>query len=280
VDPETLASAAFWSESFADEPLSDLASALDMEGGNAMPVVFVGPGAPGSLVLEGRSVPVSVVGRANAFPGIVSNHPLVVASAEAIEQALAGTIDPLRGSSASTQFWIKGDTREALRAIAGLEFQPDLVLTAEDVADIPYIAAVIASFVILRVLALVAAALVIIVMLMYLQVRQRDEAVSYALSIRMGMTEPSHRRALVMETGTMLGSSFILGVGLALWAAFLVLPLLDPLSSTPPRPLFVVPLLAATLALLALALVSSLGGLLAIRKARATHIGEVLRLAE
>jgi len=230
--------------------------------------------------MEGRSVPVSVVGRAIAFPGIVSNHPLVVASAKAIEHAFAGTFDPLRESSASTQFWIKGDTREALRAIAGLQFQPDLVLTAEDVADIPYIAAVIASFVILRVLALVAAALVVIVMLMYLQARQRGEAVSYALSIRMGMTEPSHRHALVMETGTMLGSSFLLGVGLALWAALLVLPLLDPLSSTPPRPLFVVPLLAATLALLALALVSWLGSLLAIRKARATQIGEVLRLAE
>jgi putative ABC transport system permease protein len=280
VDPETFASAAFWDDSLSDEPLAALTRALDDQGSGDVSILFVGSSAPDALDLEGRNVPVSVVGRARAFPGVIADHPLVVADADAIERAFADTMDPLLEPRASTQFWIKGDTAGVLRAIAGLEFAPELVLTAEDVADIPYIAAVVASFVALRILALVAAMLVVVVMLMYLQARQRGEAVSYALSLRMGMTEPSHRRALMLETGTMLGASFVFGVGLAVWAALLVVPLLDPLSSTPPRPLLVLPLLAGTVALLALAAVSWLGSRLAIRRARATHLGEVLRLAE
>jgi putative ABC transport system permease protein len=281
IDPETFASVAYWDEGFSDAALDQLVRPLSHADGTGMPVVFVGSGdPPTSLELEGRTIPVGVVGRASAFPGVTSDHPLVVASAEEIASAFAGTFNPLADPNASTQLWIKGDPREALRAIAGLVFRPSLVLTAEEVTDIPYIAAIITTFVVLNVMALVAGTLVIIMMLMYLQARQRNESVSFALSLRMGMSEASHRRALTKELGAMLGCSYVIGLGLALWAAVLLIPLLDPLSSIPPAPLFVVPLPGASFALTGLVLASWIGSWLAIRRARATHIGEVLRLAE
>ncbi|MGZ8635742.1 MAG: hypothetical protein ACXWX2_02050 [Actinomycetota bacterium] len=280
IDPDTFATAAYWDEHFSDTPLDQLVRALGQVPGTQMPVIVAGSEDPTSLDLPGRTVPVGVIAHASAFPGVSSDRPLVVASAEAIQQALAGTFDPLEQSNASTQFWIKGDSLEATRAIVGFEFQPDLVLTADEVVDIPYIAAVITTFVVLNVLALSAGALVIIVMLMHLQARQRNEAVSFALSLRMGMSEADHRRALTKELGAMLCCSYVMGLALALWAADLLIPLLDPLSSIPPEPLFVVPLWGATLALTGLAFTSWIGSRLAIHRARATHIGEVLRLAE
>ena len=120
-----------------------------------------------------------------------------------------------------------------------LRYRPFSILTADEVRDIPEIAAVIDTFLVLNALGIVAALLVIIGMLMYLQARQRSQVVSYGLSRRMGMSHSGHRRALVFELGTMLCSSYVIGLALALGAALLMLPLLDPLATIPPSPLFV-----------------------------------------
>lgn len=96
-------------------------------------------------------------------------------------------------------------------------------------------------FVVMNALGLVAALLVVAGMLMYLQARQRSQVVSYALSLRMGMTHAHHRRSLVVELGTMLCYAYLLGLTVAIGAALVMVPRLDPLASIPPSPLFVWP---------------------------------------
>ena len=113
---------------------------------------------------------------------------------------------------------------------------------------------------------------------MYAQARQRTRVLSFALSSRMGLTPKSHRRALMLEIGTLLASALILGSALAYAAARLTFLQLDPLPDIPPGPRLPGGLmLAISATLLVVALV---GGLLAHRAAARGDVVEVLRVAE
>jgi predicted lysophospholipase L1 biosynthesis ABC-type transport system permease subunit len=129
-------------------------------------------------------------------------------------------------------------------------------------------------------LGLVAAFLVIAGMLMYMQSRQRSQVVSYGLSLRMGMTHAAHRRALVTELASMLVYSYVVGLLLALGAAVLLVPRLDPLPSIPPNSLFVSPNPLLAVAFVGLIGTSWLGGWITNRRAKAADLGEVMRVAD
>jgi ABC-type antimicrobial peptide transport system permease subunit len=117
-------------------------------------------------------------------------------------------------------------------------------------------------------------------MLMYLQARQRNCVVSYALSRRMGLRDRSYRRSLVLELTGLLVVSYLLGVVLALAAALVIAGKVDPLDTIPPDPLFVLPLAGIPLALVALMVVALAGGWFTNRRARQTNFAEVMRLAD
>ena len=157
---------------------------------------------------------------------------------------------------------------------------PDLVLTADEVKDIPYIAAVIDTFLVMNGLGLLAALLVVAAMLMYLQARQRSEIVSYGLSLRMGMRSSGHLLAIATEVGAMLVVSFAAGSALAIVAARLTIPLLDPIEAVPPEPFSVVPVVVVAVMAPLLLLVAFAGGWLTERRARAADLGQVMRLAD
>jgi predicted lysophospholipase L1 biosynthesis ABC-type transport system permease subunit len=194
---------------------------------------------------------------------------------------LAGLPNPLQFSpGASTEFWVKGDPDRASAALRTLTYPPYFILTADQVKDIPEIAAAIGSFLVLNGLGLIAALLVVLGMLMYLQARQRSQVVSYGLSLRMGMSHSAHRRSLTAELGAMLCCSYAIGLALALGAAFLILPLLDPLATIPPPPLYVLPLRVMGSAFVGVLAASWIGGWLTNRRAGAVHLGEVMRVAD
>jgi Predicted permease. len=107
-------------------------------------------------------------------------------------------------------------------------------LTADEVKDISYIAAVIDTFLVMNGLGVLAALLVFAAMLMYLQTRQRSEIVSYGLSLRMGMRSSRHLAAIAIEVGAMLLIAYVAGTVLAIAAAQLTVPLLDPIEASRP----------------------------------------------
>lgn len=282
VDPATLTDAAYWSDAFADEPFEELVGRLADPAGGAIPVIVVSEDdlPVTTLQMHQRTVPVSVAGRASAFPGMVSRRPLVVIGAAQLESAYEGVSGPLDDPDARPEIWVRGETQAATEALYGLELPPYLVLTVDEVKDIPYIAAVIDMFTVLNVLGLAAALLVVAALMTYLQARQRSQIVAYGLSKRMGMGPGQHRRSLSFEVGSILGSSFALGVGVAILVVVVLLPLLDPLSTVPPNPLLTPPLAI---------LVATAAGLLAVSwgaarltgaRAEATKLGEVLRVDE
>jgi putative ABC transport system permease protein len=282
IDSDTFADAAFWDPAFGAGTAEELVDALRRSTGEALPVVLAADEgrAPASITIDTRTVPIEVVATARAFPGMTSLRPLVVVDADRIDQAFEGQGSPLGSASADHELWVRGDPEAISQAITQLPFPPGLVIEADAVKDIPYISAVIDTFIVMNGLGLLAALLVFAAMLMYLQARQRSEIVSYGLSLRMGMRSASHLLAIATEVAAMLAVAFVTGAALAVVAASLIVPLLDPLEAIPPAPITVVPvpLIVATAPLLLL--VAFAGGWLTERRARAADLGQVMRLAE
>jgi hypothetical protein len=280
IDPETIVGAAFWDESFSDEPLEDLVSRLRSDQGPLPALLIQGEGNPTQMAIAQIETPIDVVGRADAFPGVSSDDPVLVVDALSLERRLGAGGNPLGRPSARTEYWIAGNTDEAVTAIGELEAFPLGTLTVEDVKDVPFVAAAIDTFAMLNVLGLAAAFLVIGVLVVYLQARQRARSVSNVLSMRMGMRGRQASAALVLELAAMLLAAFALGASTGMVAGRLVSPLLDPLQTIPPAPLFDAPLAVVAWTLVGLAVVAVAGGWLVHRRASAVDLGEVLRVAE
>lgn len=280
MDPDTIVGAAYWDDEFSDEPMEDLVARLPSETG-PLPVILVqGEGEPSGMAIAQIETPIEVVGRASAFPGVSSNDPVLVVDAASLERRLGAGGNPLDRPSARTEFWIAGPTEEALASVGELEAFPLGTLTADEVKDVPFIAASIDTFSMLNILGLAAGVLVIGVLVVYLQARQRARTVSNILSMRMGMRDGQARAALVLELAALLLAAFVLGTITGMIAGRLIAPLLDPLQTIPPPPLFEPPIAAALWTLLGLAVVSVAGGWLVHRRATAVDLGEVLRVAE
>ena len=285
VDSSTLAGAAYWSEGFSDISLEQIAARLGDGGDGPLPIaVAAGPTVDPDEVQIGTVVlPVDVVAHTTSFPGLRSKNPLIVVDESALTERLqrAGALlNPLTQTGSSTELWIRGDPDAVGPALAETDIPTYLVVTAEQVKDIPQVAAVLDTFVVLNVLGIVAAALTFVGILMYLQARERSGVVSYALSTRMGMSHGQHRRALVLELGAMLLFAFAVGAGLAVAAASFTVPLLDPIATIPPGPLLVLPLGVLIVTGLLAAGFAWLGAAATNRRARGVDLGEVMRVAE
>jgi hypothetical protein len=281
VDHATFSYAAYWNDAFSGTPVAEIARRLGAPSGSSIPVVLAGqaPSAVTSIELARVVVPVREVAPAAAFPGMTSLRPLVVVDEQALLSWFEGQPNPLNSTSASTEFWLKGDEASIRRAVASSGYLPDLVLTASEVEDIPYVTALVDTFAVLNAIGLAAALLVIAGMLMYLQARERSQIVSYGLSLRMGMTHGAHRRALAYELGAMLGASYLVGVFLAITASLLIVPMLDPLGAIPPSPLFVTPSRTIGAALSLLAVAALAGAWIANQRVRSIDFGEAMRVA-
>jgi predicted lysophospholipase L1 biosynthesis ABC-type transport system permease subunit len=155
-----------------------------------------------------------------------------------------------------------------------------LTITADEVADIPFIKAAIDTFVVLDMLGVVALLLVLVVGVVYLQTRQRSRILSTALSTRMGLESGTMRRSLVLELMIVLFAALAVGAATGLIGAAIVLPFLDPLPTIPPGPIDVIPWIELAAAAAGLAIAAYVGGALAGRVARGVSLGEVLRVSE
>jgi hypothetical protein len=96
----------------------------------------------------------------------------------------------------------------------------------------------------------------------------------------MGMRSSGHLVALAIEVGAMLMIAYVAGTLLAIVAARLTVPLLDPIESIPPDPITVVPVVLVAIGAPALLLAALAGGWLTERRARSADLGQVMRLAD
>ena len=282
VDPATIADATYWDPQFGAASIDEIVSAIEDDGGDALRVAVANgtlDGADSFTYAGDDVVPIEVVKTVDTFPGTSSRAPLLVADRASLERLFPG-LGPHESSRGSTELWGKGDPREVANNFGALEDEPYTIITAQEVKDIPSISAVIDTFGVLNVLGLGAGLLVVVVLLMYLQARQRARIVSFALSRRMGLSLGSHRWALVYELALLLLGSFVLGGVLATGAALIIVGMIDPLAAIPPEPLFVLPLARLGVAALVLMAIAFAGGAFTNRRASRARISEVMRVAE
>ena len=282
VDPDTLAQATYWDQQFGADSIESITEAIEDDGGTELRVAIANSSGSGldTFTYGGDdTIPIEVVEEVETFPGTASRAPLLIADSDALER-LFPVLGPLESPRASTELWGKGDPQRVAATFRALENQPYTVITAEEVKDIPSISAVIDTFGVLNVLGLGAGLLVVVVILMYLQARQRARVVSFALSRRMGLSTGSHRRALVYELAVLLLASFVLGGALAIAAALVIVGMIDPLAAIPPEPLFMPPVIRFVIAAAALLLIAVFGGAFTNRRAGKARISEVMRVAE
>src|SRR5512132_735933 len=152
IDTETFASTAFWDPSFSSEPLETLLDRISAPSEGGLPVLMASaPNAfPDSITRVRQTLPIEIVGRATAFPGMTSLRPLVVVDSQQLLDAVGDAPDPLTVAGASDELWIRGTPRAARTALAELDYTPSLVLTADEVKDISYVAAVIDTFLLMN----------------------------------------------------------------------------------------------------------------------------------
>jgi putative ABC transport system permease protein len=280
IDPDTFAGAAYWNDAFGERPLDVLMDAIhEPERSDPLPVILAAGGALDAteLTVGSTTVPVEVVERVDAFPGLISLRPMVVVDERALSERLAGANPFVHGWA---ELWAPVDRRTVEQALARAEIPVYQIVTAEEVEDIPAIAATVETFVIVNVLGTIAAVLTLVSMLLYLRARQRSQTVAFALSARMGMSRAQRRGALALELGLMIGIGFAVGMVLAIVVARVAVPFLDPFETIPPAPLFLMPRAPILVTALAAGLVTWVGSGIVDRQARSADLAEVMRVAE
>jgi putative ABC transport system permease protein len=281
VDPSTFAAAVHWDAAWSGEPLGVLLDRLDADppAPGRVPALLAGPAVPAfnAVELGTADVPVAMVGRAAAFPGMSrADRPLLVVSAERLSRwaAALGV-----GRTGGHEVWTREDPAAVVAALREAGTVPEATRTASTVMRTPTFLAVSWTFGMLQALGALAGLVALVGLVLYVQARQRGRLVAYALARRMGLSRGAHLRSVAMELAAMLLFSFALGMALALVTASLVYRRLDPMPELPPGLHLVLPGAVLGLTLLGVAVAAVAGALLVQRGADRANVAEVMRLA-
>ncbi len=157
---------------------------------------------------------------------------------------------------------------------------PDDVRLAADFRARPALRAQGFALGYLRAVAAGAGLLGLLALALYEAAQQRRRTVASVLLARMGLSRRAAAGSSLVELLLLGGLGALLGVGLALPLARLLLRRLDPAPDLPPDPVFAVPAGTLLLVVAGVLLTAALGAVLVDRAARRTPGGEVLRGAE
>jgi putative ABC transport system permease protein len=277
VDPDTFPRAAFWDSSFADAPLGEVLGLLGPA--DELPVVVAGRQQPVQEIdLEGFRIPVQRKGAVRTFPGMQGEGPVLVTSRDALLRSLEQAGGTLSRFDRAEELWARGDPSRVLTEMrrAGVPIQRQL--TAEEVRSTPAFLSLSWTYGLLQALGVLSGVLALVGIVLYLQTRQRSREVAYAIARRMGLSRGSHRLSILLELGAMMAVAFLIAAVLAVAAAVLVNPRVDPLSGVPPAPVLRLPMSVVWLSLAALFSAAWIGAWRAQRRADAAHVAEVMRL--
>ena len=277
VDPATFADGAFWDSTFAgaslDELLGRLPTGAPVSAGDSVAAIAIGDAErSGTLELTGAEEARSIetVGEATLFPGATRGRQLLVVSAAEL---------PAFGDDLASAFeiWSTAPRDEVVDALAEAGAQVVFARAAAGIFDQTVFLTVTWTFGFMRSLGIVAGAIAIGGLAIYLDARRRARALGYAFLRRMGLTPATHRRALLLEISSTVLVGAAAGILLAVAAGWLVHRRLDPVPSIPPGTLLRLPLpLLATAVAVAVA-VCVAGAFVAQRLADRDDPMEVLR---
>jgi hypothetical protein len=255
VDPVTFADVAYWQPAFADSSLPELMRRLPRPVGGRLPAIAVGAVPDDATVLVPLNatnvrLPLVVRARPSSFPG-KAGDPLVVVSEPALRAAWP---DALR--FATQTLWLREPTASTLSQLGAAGLQARYITTVASVSAVPSLEAVLETLDILRALGVLGAALALIGLAVYVDVRSRRRRLAAVLTRRMGLRPTTEWLSNWLELSAASGLGVVVGAITGIGLGGYVTGLLDPLPGTPPGPLVVRPL-ALALALAATAVVGT-----------------------
>jgi putative ABC transport system permease protein len=278
VDPASLARTLHWQSDWGPNPtvfLRELAHAPS----RPLPVIVTSDLAgQRALDLGGVSVPIRQLAVVHAFPFMAQGIPLAITSYQALNRFEART--KLYGSLGvlSTYAWGKGPPTSVGRALASLDpaYPPQ---TIETFLHDPEVVLATRTFRYMRLIAVASGLLALLGLALYLQARQRSQAIASTLAQRMGFGRVAQTISLTLELACLLGFSGVIGGAVAIAAAVPIVHRIDPLPVDPPSPIFVIPTGELALAAAALLLVAVAAGAATSWFAARTDVSEALRVA-
>ncbi len=291
IDTSRFADVAFWTDELADQSLRTLLAALDGYDGERVPVIVAGPLPPGvtastggELTLDSPAyqIPVQVVGRADAWPGMTSTRPLIVATEADLTAAMLA-VERQLDLITTAQVWARGDAAavvSSLEAAGSGALRPEDVRTAGEFRERPTLRAQGWALDYLRAVSAVAGVLGLVALGLHAAAQQRRRTVATVLLTRMGLSARSARRSAALELALLGGLAALLGAALTLPMARLLLVRLDPVPDLPPGPLFAVPGLVLIALTAGVAAAAVGGAVLVDGLARRIPGGEVMRGGE
>jgi putative ABC transport system permease protein len=278
VDPATLSRTLHWQGGWGPDParsVDELARAPSAP----LPVIVTRDLAGDKAILIGGvRVPTHVLASVHGFPFMAEGIPLVITSYRALDAFEARTkmFDSL--GVLNTYIWGKGPPAQVGRALTGFEptYPPS---TIDTYLRAPDVVLATRTFTFMRMIAIGVGVLALVGLLLYLQARQRSQAIASALARRMGLTRGAELLSLCLEVAAILSFAAVIGGGVAIASAAPVVHRIDPLPQDPPSPIFTVPVGEVVLAALALVVVAVAAGALTSWFARRTDVSEALRVA-
>jgi putative ABC transport system permease protein len=278
VDAATFANGAYWDDSLAGSSLQEILDTLAGEAiGGALPAyVANGTAEDGVLNTTAGDIDVVVVGEVEAFPGGRGSRPLVIVDRQRFVETVADEDGRIRGSR--YLMWTSGRTEaevETAMAAAGINYA--FTINADTTLDQLKFAAVVWTFDFLEIYAALAGLIAIGGVLLYVDSRQRQRNLSYALARRMGLQRLEHLQAGFIEIASLTVLGALAGIFAARVAAGSLYTVLDAVPETPPGPRWIGAIDLSLIALVVALGVAALAAILAQRTADGADTSELLR---
>jgi hypothetical protein len=278
VDAGSLGNVIHWYGAWGADPRRSLDTLTDAAHGS-LPVLVAGTATRhlAAVWLDGVRIPVSVVGTSRTFPGMAGTTPLVVVDRATLNR-IARTrhaAEPL--GTPQNYIWANGPSAEVTRALEGASVEATFISTIDDFRKAPDVVLAKRTFAYMRLIALTAGLLVLIGLVLYLQSRQRTQAIASGLAARMGLTRRAEIAALALELGVIALFAGLVGSVVAILSAAPIVGHVDPLATDPPAPTLAAPLGAVAASAAALIVVAIAAGTLVSLAARRTDMNEALR---
>ena len=281
VDAATFPQAAFWDRSFGDEPLPALLRGLHTSNPLRLPVLVLSQQGigPTTLLIGTSYLPVDVVGQLRGFPGAPPTTAILVTDRDVMVRTLQAHSISRELLSSDVELWARGDPRAVVAAARKAGLTVLRVTEAKEVRSSPGLLAITWTSGYMAMVGALTGIVALVGMLLYLQARQRQREVSYALAKRMGLRPGAHGLSLLAETAGLLMASFVLGTLFGAIAGALTFGRLDPIPAlSPAMRLRLAPSAIALVAAILLA-ASTVGAALAQGRASRANAAEVMRLA-
>jgi hypothetical protein len=276
-DPSRLARVIRWGP-WPDDPRTRL-RLLEGQRAGVLPVL-ASPDFPAvdSVDVQGVRLPIRIAARV-PIPGMSAGSPALLVSRTALQRAVSRSrlSDPL--AAADWLVWAKGDPQTVSRQLEQSSLDAFYVTTLAHISGTPSVVAAKRSFRYFETLGAIATVLALFALVLYLQARRRSQLIASALVRRMGLQPALDLTAVAVETAAIAVLAVVVGIGVAVVFARIVIPHLDPLPQYAPGTILVYPWW--TLAIGAVATVVATVALTAIAVALSARssVGKALRLA-